>query len=83
MENALAAGWQPIESVPKDREVLVFTRPWGPIIAVLSEEFGEWLSRMQVPVSIKDDNELPTHWQELPSAPDGVGSADGDVDRHS
>jgi len=72
MENALAAGWQPIESVPKDREVLVYTRPWGPIIAVLSQEFGEWLSRMQVPVSIRDENELPTHWQELPSAPDGI-----------
>ncbi|MBM0206918.1 DUF551 domain-containing protein [Micromonospora sp. STR1s_5] len=68
-------GWQPIESAPKDTELLVYTRPWGPIIAVLSDEFGEWLSRMQVPVSIREDNELPTHWQPLPEAPDGVETA--------
>jgi hypothetical protein len=67
--------WQPISSAPKEREILVYTRPWGPIIAVLSEEFGEWLSRMQVPVSIKEDDELPTHWQPLPSAPEGVETA--------
>lgn len=68
--------WQTIDSAPKDQEILVFTRPWGPIIASFSEEFGEWLSRMQVPVSIKEDNELPTHWQPLPAAPDGVAEAE-------
>ncbi len=68
----VASGWQPIESAPKDTELLVYTRPWGPIIAVHSDEFGEWLSRMQVPVSIREDNELPTHWQPLPAAPEGV-----------
>jgi hypothetical protein len=82
MENAPPAGWQPIENVPKDREVLVYTRPWGPIIAVLSEEFGEWMSRMQVPVSIREETELPTHWQELPVAPDGVETIDGEGGRH-
>ncbi len=72
METALPSAWQPIESAPKDQEILVYTRPWGAIIAVFSGEFGEWLSRMQVPVSIKEDDELPTHWQELPSPPAGV-----------
>ena len=65
-----AGGWQPIGGAPKDQEILVFTRPWGPIIASYSDEFGEWLSRMQVPVSIKDENEMPTHWQPLPAPPE-------------
>ena len=72
MNDSRVAGWQPIATAPKDVEILVFTRPWGPIIALLSEEFGAWLSRMQVPVSIREEDELPTHWQPLPSAPDGV-----------
>ena len=72
MSDADAETWQPIESAPKDQEILVYTRPWGPIIATLSEEFGEWLSRMQVPVSIKEENELPTHWRPLPEPPESV-----------
>ena len=71
MSQPAASSWQPIESAPKDTEILVYTKPWGPIIATLSEEFGEWLSRMQVPVSIREDDELPTHWQPLPEPPDG------------
>ena len=70
--NALPSAWQPIESAPKDQEILVYTRPWGAIIAVLSSEFGEWLSRMQVPVSIREGDEFPTHWQELPAPPAGA-----------
>lgn len=62
-------GWRPIETAPKDQEILVFTKPWGPIVASYSAEYGEWLSRMQVPVSIRDEEELPTHWQPLPAAP--------------
>lgn len=69
--------WQAIDSAPKDQEILIYTRPWGAIIASFSEEFGEWLSRMQVPVSIKEDDELPTHWQPLPSPPDGVDDSKG------
>lgn len=69
MTNLQPSSWQPIESAPADEEILVFTKPWGPIIALRSTEFGEWLSRMQVPVAIKGDEELPTHWQPLPSPP--------------
>lgn len=73
MSDDKAEGWKTIDSAPKDKEILIYTRPWGPIIAMLSEEFGEWLSRMQVPVSIKEENELPTHWQALPAPPEGLG----------
>lgn len=72
MTDADTPSWQPIESAPKDEEVLIYTRQWGPIIALLSSEFDEWLSRMQVPVAIKEDEELPTHWQALPAAPEGA-----------
>ena len=72
MSDGEGSGWQPIESAPKDQEILVYTRTWGPIVALLSEEFGAWLSRMQVPVSIGEEDEKPTHWQPLPAPPDGV-----------
>jgi hypothetical protein len=68
MRQDLLSGWKPIDSAPKDEEILVYTQSWGPIVAVLSEEFGQWLSRMQVPVTITAE-EAPTHWQPLPSPP--------------
>lgn len=63
--------WRPIDSAPQDQEVLVFTKPWGAIIALHSSEIGTWLSRMQVPVAMIGDDELPTHWQPLPAPPNG------------
>ncbi len=70
--DTAADTWQMIESAPQDTEILVYTKPWGPIVASYSSEFGEWFSRMQVPVSIKEEDELPTHWRPLPPPPDGV-----------
>ena len=67
-------GWQTIDTAPNDKEILVYTKAWGPIIALRSEEFGEWLSRMQVPVSIKEEDELPSHWQTLPEPPEEAAS---------
>ena len=65
-------GWQGIETVPRDERVLVFTPRWGAIVAELSSEFDEWLSRMQCPVGLKSHDELPTHWMSLPRAPEGI-----------
>lgn len=66
------SAWQPIDTAPKDVDILVHTRPWGPIIARFNEEFGQWLSRMQMPASIQGPDELPTHWQPLPDPPPGM-----------
>ena len=65
-------GWQRIETAPPDERILVFTPRWGAIVAELSSEFGEWLSRMQCPVSLKGNDELPTHWMSLPRPPEGL-----------
>lgn len=75
MSDAGPTSWQPIETAPKDQEILIYTKGWGPIIASLSTEFGEWMSRMQVPVAIKEEGDLPTHWQPLPTAPEGAAAA--------
>lgn len=69
MSDAAAESWKPIDTAPQDEEILVHTKPWGPIIASFSAEHGEWLSRMQVPVSIREEEEMPTHWQPLPPPP--------------
>lgn len=69
--------WQTIDTAPPDIEILVYTRQWGAIIARRSEEHDEWLSRMQVPVSLSDEADLPTHWQALPEPPEGAEPRDG------
>lgn len=76
MSDATPSAWKPIDTAPKGEDILVFTQAWGTIIVNYSEEFCEWLSRMQVPVSIKEDHELPSHWQPLPTAPEGVEIAE-------
>jgi hypothetical protein len=68
--NGNGQGWQAIDTAPPNESIIVFTARWGPIIAELSTEFSEWMSRMQCPVSLKEDDEQPTHWMPLPTAPD-------------
>jgi hypothetical protein len=74
MSPVAAPAWSSIESAPKDEEILVFTPPWGPIIALYDSEFGQWLSRMQSPAAIVQDDEKPTHWMRLPEPPPGFGA---------
>lgn len=71
-----SGSWQPISSAPNDVEILVYTKKWGPIIARHSEEHDQWLSRMQVPVSLVDEGDMPSHWQDLPNPPEGHGADD-------
>jgi hypothetical protein len=80
MTDTPTSTWQAIDNAPADQEILVFTRNWGPIIALHSSEYGEWMSRMQVPVGIAAD-EAPTHWQPLPEAPAEAAGAKQADDR--
>ncbi|HEX8666627.1 MAG TPA: hypothetical protein VF744_21660 [Beijerinckiaceae bacterium] len=67
--------WQPIDTAPDDKDVLIYVPAWGPLIARFSAEFGEWTSRMQCPVSLAEETDRPTHWMALPEPPAG-GAAD-------
>lgn len=71
MSETDATNWQPIGTAPDDEEILVFTQEWGTIVALHSAEYGTWMSRMQVPVTI-DETQVPTHWRPLPPAPDAT-----------
>jgi hypothetical protein len=64
------ADWRPIESAPRDRDILVFSMRWGALIAAFSSEFLQWLPRMQCPVSLHRELDGIKHWMPLPVAPD-------------
>lgn len=68
--------WQPIDTAPEDRDILIYVPAWGPLIARFNREFDEWSSRMQCPVSLAEETDRPTHWMLLPEPPDGQGAAD-------
>ena len=60
--------WQPIETAPRNGEVvLVYAPNWrGGLIYAASEQYGYWTSNACV-----DDHfwEEPTHWMPLPDPP--------------
>jgi Protein of unknown function (DUF551) len=67
--------WRPIESAPKDQDILVFSQRWGALIAEFSSEFGQWFPRMQCPVTLHGDTDAVTHWMPLPVAPSSCRGA--------
>lgn len=63
--------WRPIETAPRDQDVLVFSSRWGALIAGYSSEFRQWLPRMQCPVMLNGESDGVTHWMPLPGVPAG------------
>ena len=72
---SVSAGWQSIETAPKDCQAILVTDGWDCYCVEWDEEFDWWTV---------DDNKLgpfrlrgsaPTHWMPLPAAP---GPADGE-----
>ncbi len=63
--------WQPIETAPKDREILIRLKRgdkvWVDIGEWRKDAFGgqEWLDRYGSP--LVDDEDVATGWQELPA----------------
>lgn len=63
-------GWRPIETAPRDEDVLVFSLRWGALIAEYSSEFRQWFPRMQCPAALSGEADGLTHWMPLPIAPE-------------
>ena len=56
--------WQPIETAPKDRNILVYDPGYGHLVVIWSEFYNLWIT-----VFGRKLTEPPTHWQELPEDP--------------
>ena len=56
--------WQPIETAPKDRNILVYDPGYGHLVVIWSEFYNLWIT-----VFGRKLTEPPTHWQELPEYP--------------
>lgn len=73
--------WQPIETAPERKELLVLRRDGGMHVAkvsgyskkygILSADFGDASCMFFFPVGgHKDADDAPTHWMPLPPAPE-------------
>ena len=66
--------WKPIETAPKDRKVLLWGKYWSdemgffphPLIGMWSQNQDRWETNFNCGCR-------PTHWTELPAAPQGEG----------
>lgn len=79
--EVLDGGWQPIETAPEYREVLVLRRDKEVVIASIAHtpsgyigranyDFGHVSGTIYFPISGKQDaDDAPTHWMPLPKAP--------------
>jgi len=63
-ECAELNAWQPIETAPKDRNILVYDPGYGNLVVIWSEFYNLWIT-----VFGRKLTEPPTHWQELPENP--------------
>ena len=70
-----ALEWRPIDTAPRDQDILIYSLRWGALIAEYSSEFAQWFPRMQCPVSLHGDADALTHWMPLPVAPEAHGNA--------
>ena len=56
--------WQPIETAPKDKNILVYDPGYGQLVVIWSEFYSLWIT-----VFGRKLTQTPTHWQELPEDP--------------
>ena len=56
--------WQPIETAPKDKYILVYDPGYGQLVVIWLEFYNVWMT-----VFGRKLTQPPTHWQELPEDP--------------
>ena len=56
--------WQPIETAPKDKYILVYDPGYGQLVVIWLEFYNVWMT-----VFGRKLTHPPTHWQELPEDP--------------
>ena len=56
--------WQPIETAPKDKNILVYDPGYGQLVVIWSKFYSRWIT-----VFGRKLTQPPTHWQELPDEP--------------
>ena len=56
--------WQPIETAPKDRNILVYDPGYGHLVVICPEFYNLWITVFGIKLT-----KPPTHWQELPEYP--------------
>ena len=63
--------WQPIETAPKDRDIIVFIPTGYEKIDIVRWERNEWWGDHWMNARCVDEGRAgtPTHWMELPSDP--------------
>jgi len=56
--------WQPIETAPHDRNILVYDPGYGHLVVIWPEFYNLWITVFGIKLT-----KPPTHWQELPKDP--------------
>ena len=56
--------WQPIETAPHDRNILVYDPGYGHLVVIWPEFYNLWITVFGIKLT-----KPPTHWQELPEDP--------------
>lgn len=65
-----SAGWQPIDTAPKDTAILLYG--FGFSVAHFNTAYGKWIAYgYETPdtIMLNTASSAPTHWMPLPAAP--------------
>lgn len=71
IDKAMADGWQPIETAPKDGTHIWLGDSGGVVTGYWSPVYGGWRCDWDMG---RGDGKKPTHWRPLPAPPNAEGS---------
>ena len=61
--------WEPIETAPKDRDVLLWWPYWSRRPTIGYWKHTRWMAENALQDSVGDSGPQPTHWMPLPDPP--------------